>query len=70
MDELKIKTPIMKKIIGKAISRYLKKKGIDLDIVLNDIDGKTTEDGYLKLHIDGDLILTQGQIINLIGGDL
>lgn len=67
MDELKIQSPIMKKIVSKAISHYLKKKGINIDVKFNDIDGRSTEDGLLKLHIDGDLILTQSQLIGLLG---
>lgn len=66
MDEIKVKTPIMKKIVGKAISRYLKKKGIDIDILINDIDGRS-ENELLKLHVDADVILTNKQIIELIG---
>lgn len=67
MDELKIKTSLMKKIVGKAIAKYLQKKGIDIDILLKDIEGHTTEDGLLKLHIDADLVLTQSQLIGLLG---
>lgn len=67
MDELKIKSPMMRGIVGKAVTNYLKKKGIDLDIQINDIDGEsTTEDGTVRVRADVVVTATKAQIIRLM----
>lgn len=57
MDELKIKTGFMKKIIGSIVSKAIKKKvGIDAAIKVDELniafDEKTA---HIRVSIDGDI---------------
>lgn len=68
MDELKIKTSVMRGIVGKAVTRYLKRKGIDVEILINDIDGvSSAEDGLVKVRADIVVTATQAQLIRMLG---
>lgn len=57
MDELKIKTGFMKKIIGGIISKTVKKKvGIDAMIKVEDLDFTFDEKtAHIRLSIEGDI---------------
>lgn len=67
MDELKIKTSVMRELVGRAITRYLKKKGIDVDVIINDIDGGTSErDGDLKIRADMVLVMSKAQVVKIL----
>lgn len=67
MDELKIKTNYMRGLVGKAVTRYLRNRGIDLELVINDIDGETGEEGTMKIHADVEVLMTKGQVVKLLG---
>lgn len=66
MDELKIKTSIMRGLVGKAVTRYLRNKGVDLELLIKDIDGETDENGTMRVHADVDVILSKAQVIKLM----
>ena len=67
MDELKIKTSVMRELVGRAITRYLKKKGIDVDVMINDIDGCTSDrDGDLKIRADLVLVMSKAQVVKIL----
>lgn len=54
MDELKIESELMKKMIGKLMQRSIKKKyGVDLIVQLKDFNA-TVIDGEAYLHIEVD----------------
>lgn len=55
-----------KKIAGQLISSYFKKMGIDINIDLERFEGKTIENGDLKVHIDGELTISDSQLTSLI----
>lgn len=67
MDELKIKTSVMRGLVGKAVTKYLRKNGVDLELLVNDIDGKTSDDGFMTIHADVEVVLTKAQVIKLLG---
>ena len=66
MDELKIKTPKMKGLVGRAITKYLKKKGIDIDVAINDIDGVSSDETGVKLRADVVVTMTTTQLIKFL----
>ncbi len=66
MDELKIKTSVMRGLVGKAVTRYLRNKGVDLELLIKDIDGETDENGTMHVHADVDVILSKAQVIKLM----
>lgn len=57
MDELKIKTKLMRGMLSKAIEMIIRNKtGYKVKIQLNDIDVSITEDvAHIHLDVDGDL---------------
>ena len=68
MDELKIKSPVMRQIVGRAVTRYLKKKGIDIEISVNDVDGvSSSEDGSTTIRADITVHATKAQLIKFLG---
>lgn len=66
MDELKLKTPMMRRLVGKAVTKYLRSKGIDLDMSIRDVDGSTDPNGNLKIRADVEIELTKAQVIKLL----
>ena len=58
MDELKIKTPTMRGLVGRAVTKYLKKKGIDVTVSINDIDGVTSSDDNSRIKVRADIMVT------------
>lgn len=67
MDELKIETPMMRGIVGRAVTRYLKKKGIDIDVSINSINGETsTKEDSVSVRADVVVTVTKNQIIKLL----
>ena len=65
MDELKItKGGAWSSLLSAFITKKLKKHGIKVS--LNSVDGISLEDGVTKLHIDGDLYLTEAQLIKFM----
>lgn len=57
MDELKIKTKLMRGMLAKIIEMMINKKtGYKVKIQLNDIDVSITEDiAHIHLDVDGDV---------------
>ena len=57
MDELKIKTKLMRGMLSKIIEMMINKKtGYKVKIQLNDIDVSITEDiAHIHLDVDGDV---------------
>ena len=67
MDELKIKSPALRGVVGRAVTRYLKKKGIDIEISINDIDGVTTADtGDVKVRADVIIEMSKAQLVRVL----
>ena len=68
MDTLKLKlsTKFMKGIVANLISKALVKKlGYEIDILLNEIEVKS-EDGKIKLHIDADAEMENGEFVRML----
>lgn len=58
MDELKIKKDSTRLVVGKGLKHLLARKGISVEeVILNDLEARTTEDSLLKVHIDFDLTM-------------
>lgn len=55
-----------KKLVGDLISRFFKKRGINISIDINEFEGKTIENGDLKVHIDGEMTISDGQLMAMI----
>lgn len=57
MDELKIKTKLMRGMLAKIIEMAIHKKtGYKVKVQLNDIDVTVTEDvAHIHLDVDGDV---------------
>lgn len=52
MDELNIRTPLVKALIGRILKKALKKNlGCDIDILLNDVT-VTVKDGRMRLCVN------------------
>ena len=67
MDELKIKSPGMRGLIGRAITRYLNKNGIEMKVLINDLDGvSTTEGNDVKLRADIVIEMSKAQVVKML----
>ena len=81
MDEVRIERPFYRKLICTAIKRALRAKGVDTKVSMKRLHGTTNEKGDLRisvdelcidgLHINGDITLTEAQLLSLLnlGGD-
>lgn len=70
MDELKIKTKLMRGMLSKVIEMLIHKKtGYKIKIQLNDIDVSITDDvAHVHLNIDGDIDVNEFKKISRIIG--
>lgn len=70
MDELKIKTKLMRGMLSKVIEMLIRKKtGYKIKIQLNDIDVSITEDvAHVHLNVDGDIDVNEFKKIARIVG--
>lgn len=70
MDELKIKTKLMRGMLSKVIEMLIRKKtGYKIKIQLNDIDVSITEDvAHVHLNVDGDIDVNEFKKISRIVG--
>lgn len=67
MDEMKIKSGFMKAIISTVICKFLKSKGIDIDISIAELEMTRTDDSkMLKLTIKAEGTCTDDQLTKLI----
>ena len=66
MDELKIKSPVMRGLVGRAVTRYLKRKGIDVEISINDIDGVSSNEGSVKVRADVMVEISKAQLVQFL----
>lgn len=55
-----------KKIVGQLISSYCKKSGVDIDIDIEQFSGKTVDGGDLKVHIEGELTISDSQLTAIL----
>lgn len=70
MDELKIKTKLMRGMLSKVIEMLIRKKtGYKIKIQLNDIDVTITDDvAHVHLNVDGDIDVNEFKKISRIIG--
>ena len=70
MDELKIKTKLMRGMLSKVIELLIRKKtGYKIKIQLNDIDVSITDDvAHVHLNVDGDIDVNEFKKISRIIG--
>lgn len=70
MDELKIKTKLMRGMLSKVIEMLIRKKtGYKIKIQLNDIDVSITDDvAHVHLNVDGDIDVNEFKKISRIIG--
>lgn len=70
MDELRVKTKLMRGILSKLIERLIRKKtGYKVKVKLNDID-VTIDDNiaHIHLNVDGDINVEEFKAISRIIG--
>lgn len=66
MDELKIESVLMTKIVSKVISVALKKKiGCDTNIQLNSIN-VTVSEGKTNVHLDANMSIEKEELLKLL----
>ena len=66
MDEMRIRSKLMRGLIGKTASKSIRSKtGYDVDIALNEVEA-TVEDGTVHLHLSVDANLDKGEFDKLI----
>ena len=66
MDELKIKSSLIRNLITKLISKTLEKKlGYKVNIQLNDLDVKVV-DGDAHLHLDVNLDMDNQEFMKIV----
>lgn len=70
MDELKIKTKLMRGMLSKVIEMLIRTKtGYKVKIQLNDIDVTITDDvAHIHLNVDGDINTNEFKKISRIIG--
>ena len=67
MDEMKIKSSFLKAIVSTLISKFLKSKGIDIDISISEFEMTRTDDSkMLKLTVKAEGTCTDDQLINFV----
>lgn len=66
MDEMKIRTPFMKRLIAKIIKRVIDKKlGYQVDIQLNEIS-VTFDDDKATVHVNADAEMNKDELTKII----
>ena len=66
MDEMKIRTPFMKRLIAKIIKRVIDKKlGYQVDIQLNEIS-VTFDDEKATVHVNADAEMNKDELTKII----
>lgn len=66
MDEMKIRTPFMKRLIAKIIKRVIDKKlGYQVDIQLNEIS-ITFDDNKAVVHVNADAEMNKDELTKII----
>ncbi len=66
MDELKIRTPLVKALIGRILKKALKKSlGCDVHIILNDLS-VTVKDGVANVRINAEGDIGVGDISRIL----
>lgn len=70
MDEVKIKTKLMKNILSRLISTLIRKKtGYKVKVQLNDIDAVINDStAHIHLDVDGDINIDEFKKISQIIG--
>ena len=72
MDEVRLVSKgddgIIKTIIGKKVTKYLKKKGVDVLINVNNVAGEMSPDtdGNVTVRADLDVVISKAQLIKLL----
>jgi len=67
MDEMKIKSSFLKAIISTLICKFLKSKGIDIDISISEFEMTRTDDSkMMKLTVKAEGTCTDDQLTKLV----
>lgn len=62
-----IQTPFLRNIISMAVGRLIKKKGLERTYVkLNDLRVSHMNDDRIKVHLDIDAEISQGDLIEIM----
>lgn len=52
MDEMRVRTPWLKGLMAKAVMRYLKKRGIDVELVVHQLELTSASDSENGINPD------------------
>ena len=67
MDEMKIGSNFMKRIIAKLIKKLIRHQlGYEMDILLNELDAHFV-DGKAHVHLNVDAEMSKDELIKIIG---
>lgn len=68
-DIMHIQTPFLRNIISMAIGQFIKKKGFERTYVeLNDLRVSHVNHDQIKVHLDIDAEIDQGDLMNILYG--
>ncbi len=69
MDELRIKTAFMRKLVGKILERKLKKAiGCDISTDVNKFEIESTSDGKYRVYMDLNGEIDKSDLERLLAG--
>lgn len=67
MDEMKIKSSFMKALLSTVLCKFLRSKGIDIDISISDFEmSRDDQSKKLKMHVRAEGTCTDEQLTKLI----
>ena len=67
IDEMKAMTKWLKAFLSTLISRFLRKKGMDIDIVLNRVNITHAEGGKINVDLSVSGSCTEDELMKLAG---
>ena len=67
MDEMKIKTNFMKAILSTVICKFLRSKGIEIDISISEFEIIHGQDEKVHLTVKAEGTCTDEQLTKLVG---
>lgn len=68
-DIMHIQTPFLRDIISLAVGRLIKKQGLERTYVkLNDLRVSHMNDDRIKVHLDMDVEIGQGDLMDILYG--
>lgn len=67
MDEMRIKSSFMKALVSTAVEKFLRSKGIDIDISISNLElVRDDQTKKLKISLNADAECTDDQLSKLI----